>query len=313
METYQRSGKIPTLGAMLVLIIGSLVAAITAVIYTYATIYIPIIYLNVVITLGFGFLVGYGVGKAAKFGKVRNVGFVIVMAVFCGLIGIYMEWVTTLYAFLGDDIGLHAFSPLAIWFMVQFLYTEGSWGMTGNANVTGVFLAIIWVIEIGMIMVPAVLTAISVGGLQPFCEACSRWTTTEKGIKRLQPGGGDDMWDKVLAGDLIPLDALVRASGQEQTHIRFDLASCPECAGSDYLTIQVVQKSLDNKGNVTEKETALGEHLWVTREHVEFIRGCGQSEPLPSAAEPIEDVDKFAGIDNHDDDAQPEDFNFTGE
>ena len=54
MQTYSHSGAVPVIGGLLTVAAGILAAAILAPIYAYSFHYIPIIYLNVFITLAFG-------------------------------------------------------------------------------------------------------------------------------------------------------------------------------------------------------------------------------------------------------------------
>ncbi len=70
---YEHSGVIGMFGPILMILFGLAGAVAGGAIYGYLIFYIPFIYLNFFITLGFGALVGYLVGMGAKIGKIRNV------------------------------------------------------------------------------------------------------------------------------------------------------------------------------------------------------------------------------------------------
>ena len=278
MHAYERSGVVPAVGAVINFVVGAGAAAAAAVIYTYTTVYIPFIFLNFLLTVGFGFVIGYAAGKGAVWGKVRNGFFVLVATLFAVGVGIYMEWAASAYIFI-EGIGIHAINPLAILALVQALYAEGSWGMSEDSNVTGVFLALIWLIEIGVITGAALLTSAVVASSKPFCETCDQWTELEEGIRYFLPGGGETVWGRIVSGDFEAFDMLERAHGTEPAFVRIDLASCPRCQQSDFITIKAIQTTTDENGKESKQESVIGEHLVASRDQVTFLRGCGQTGP----------------------------------
>lgn len=65
---YQRSGRMGALGLPLMLGMGIGAAALLGIPYAYAVHYCPLIYINFLITLAFGFAIGIAVNVAAHGG-----------------------------------------------------------------------------------------------------------------------------------------------------------------------------------------------------------------------------------------------------
>lgn len=171
-------------------------------IYTYGITYIPLVYINFLLTAGYGLALGLAVGSAAKAGKLRN-NFVLTSLVFIfGLLGIYVAWGVAPLARVGTEVGLNGFHPLLMLGYMQLLYENGSWGMGDGEPVKGVFLAAIWLLEAAVILGVAVTTARRMTVKLPFCDQCDQWTTVEEGVVHFAARCKDPAWDRVLMGDL---------------------------------------------------------------------------------------------------------------
>src|SRR5205823_5628413 len=98
---YEHSGKTPLTGLTLAALCGLGTAVVLGVVYSYAVVFIPIVYLNVLLTVIFGCAIGGAVTWAAKFGHVRSRLLPAVVGLFCGLIGLYVAWGADLLARMG--------------------------------------------------------------------------------------------------------------------------------------------------------------------------------------------------------------------
>ena len=56
---YKHSGKFSVGGAIYALVLGSVVLCFCAFFYAYLILYLPFVYINALITVGFGCLVGF--------------------------------------------------------------------------------------------------------------------------------------------------------------------------------------------------------------------------------------------------------------
>ena len=59
MEVYKHSGAVPLGGALLTTFASLIATILFGVVYTYAVVWIPFIYITVLLTLALGFLIGH--------------------------------------------------------------------------------------------------------------------------------------------------------------------------------------------------------------------------------------------------------------
>jgi hypothetical protein len=288
MRTYQHSGTVPALGAIQALAIGSAAAVVLGIVYVFSFYYIPYVYLNFVLAMGFGAGVGYTVGWSAREGKIRNTAVTVALAVVASLVGIYAEWGSTLYALgpmseLDDcwkEVGLQSFLPHSIIGLMTLLFQEGSWGLAAGAMVKGWPLFALWLLEAGLIVGLAATTAHAQIADKPFCEACHDWITSET-PHLYQGDGSEPVWTAVQSGDFDSLADTEQATGSEPTHIRIKLHACETCTESNYLTITRCEKYFDSHGDPKLKEQDIVTNLAVDDTQVELIRTAHLLAPIP--------------------------------
>lgn len=303
MQTYSHSGAVPISGAISTLVGGALTAAISGLIYAYAFHWIPLIYINFLLAMAFGIVIGVAISIIARRGKIRNNLFLRFAGVLCALFGIYVYWGAYLWALAGiGNVGLSAFWPPTLIGFAEHLFDQGSWGFKGVANINGWFLVCFWVGETGLILWMA--TAIALTNAQlPFCEACNEWTDTEQGVARLNATGQEPAWQQVLSGDLPSLAEFPPAEPTAREFVRLDVARCPRCEQSRFLTIHRVEITTDKKGNDTTKEKPVVINAMLTPSQFAVVEACaelyrqlplgpptdaGEIDPTPADAPPPE-------------------------
>ena len=172
-------------------------------------------------------------------------------------------------------IGIRAFDPHYLWAYIKVFYEKGFWSI-GNIGagagpggaaappVKGIFLAAVWLAEAGMIVGVAAWTAWRGISSQPFCETCNRWTTIEPNVQRLVPGSGQaNSLERVKAGDLTALGEFTRARIGVRAYLQLDLARCPSCQQSNFLSIHSCQDTVDRNGKPKVVKTAVIENLII--------------------------------------------------
>ncbi len=256
MQTYQHSGAVPLTGLILAGATGLAVAAVLGVLYSYLVCWIPFVYVNIIVTCAFGVAIGWTVGRAAKAGKIRNTLVVGLLGLGFGLVGLYVAWGADLLARGGLKYGLLAFDPLVLLRYIRVFYENGFWGMGEGENLKGVFLALIWLAEAGIIVWLATILAIGSIASLSFCERCNRWTTAEEGVQKLlvEPGQ-ESIVEAAATGDIVPLKDLYRAPDDAAAYLQLDVAHCDTCSESNFLTIQMVTHTEDKKGNLQKRRS----------------------------------------------------------
>lgn len=305
---------------------GIAVGGALAVVYAFAINWIPFIYINFFLSLGLGFAVGMTIAYAAKAGKVRNATVACLFGLIFGLFTLYVAWAFDPQARIPNNEGFVAWDPNALMGWIQFGYEKGFWsiGKGGGDNVSGMFLAIVWLIEAGIIVGLAVILAPSAINAQPFCEDCNEWATTEEDVARLAiRDDNDTVLDRLLGGEVGALSELPRATADAAAYLRCDLAKCESCPNSNWLTISVVVHGVDNEGKATTDVTPLLAGMEIEPADVEVVR-AGGAEPAPvettsvpdESDEPIPFDDEEGHGDEYDEDDDSEepttdDFKFT--
>jgi hypothetical protein len=153
---YQPSNKLPIGGALLFLLGGVLTAAVLAFVYIYAIWYIPFVYINFFLCLGFGLVLGGVLMLLARAGKLRSPIGVGILALLVGLVAVYLEWSvyltllfnsettgtgrdadtsTSFSASLFADVLTH---PGAMWEAIGKINETGTWSLKG-ATPSGFF------------------------------------------------------------------------------------------------------------------------------------------------------------------------------
>lgn len=168
---YQHSGKAPLGGVSLTLAGGLVAGVILGAIYGFLIYWIPFVYINVFVTLGFGVALATAVGSLGKIGKIRNNSVVTVLALIVSLVAYYVHWVV----WVGGMTETQVVAPDQLWAFVATINALGPWSIFGWTP-SGVSLWGIWGIEALLIVG---LGAISARGLidLPYCEATRQWTT----------------------------------------------------------------------------------------------------------------------------------------
>lgn len=279
METYRHSGAISPIGIIIASTTGIVAASILGVIYSFAMVNIPSAKLHFLLPIGLGALIGVAVGWGAKIGKIRNLFVAAAYGFLCGLVGLYVAWGADLIArvIIPGKIPmdyLTAFSPSVLCDYIKQFYENGAWALKGGGNVSGLFLGILWTLE-ALIVVgfSTVLATCWIDDL-PFCENCNRWTVVKPIKKDLSLRNSQETLPALLEGDLSGLPKFPLAQN-ENLYLQFELASCPSCEESHYLTIYNVTKSLDNKGKENIERKVLIRNMRIAAEDVPLINEAG--------------------------------------
>ena len=121
---YSHSGKFGIHGPMLAIAAGVIVAYPLGFAYAYLIKWIPFIYLNFLITAGYGFLFGFMTSLLMKFGKVRNGVIALLCGIVVGLLGLYGSWNGHIHTLVHETPWL--FTPDQVLSAMKVLLKEGS-------------------------------------------------------------------------------------------------------------------------------------------------------------------------------------------
>lgn len=270
MQTYSPSGIVPLRGAILTMLVAFSAAIIGGIVYAFAFWWISIGILRILLALGFAVTLGFTIAAAARGGKVRSPTFVTIIALLAVIVTLWIYWGAYDWARHGPRAGVAAWSPGGLIAQGQDLFENGSWAIRRSV-IKGWLLVVFWVVEaltIGFIVVASA----SVDAQRPFCETCLEWSESTSNLMRLQGTGTEPAFQEVLAGDLTALGVCEPAPHGSREYVRLDLASCPKCEHSSFVSLYAVKVTKDKKGNDKTEQKTLVMNGALTDAQAEFLR-----------------------------------------
>lgn len=284
-DRYQPSGFFRP-ATIALCVVGAVGGFLVAWLYQLAVRWIPIIYLNLLVCLGFGFLLGMIGVKAVKIGHCRSRLLATVLAAVLACGGVAGSWYWEYQNFrslviaeiqkehpeaareaivlaVDTDVNFRAFVKLK----AEHGWKVSSHGSEGS-DFTGAPVYVVWGIEALMILGLALVMTFRAAG-EPYCERCNEW-----GTKRAfaVPGVRAAVVQPLLAaGDLAAVIALQPIDEVEPVAVGDKKASlakrsaaiiltvtlCPRCDQSAYLTVAEKQVTVPKRGKAKEKSTTL--------------------------------------------------------
>ncbi|MDB5270646.1 MAG: hypothetical protein JWP58_3686 [Hymenobacter sp.] len=297
---YQPSNKMPLGGVLLFLLGGVLAAAVLALVYIYAIWYIPFVYINFFICLGFGVVLGGILMLLARAGKLRSPRGVAGLAVVVGLAAIYLEWSvyltllfnsettgtgreadtsTSFSAGLFLDVLTH---PAAMWAAIGKINATGTWTLKG-ATPSGAFLWVVWAVELVIILGGAYLLARSQAD-EPFSELANEWADEETLAHPLAYAHDAAQTRTALeTGQFRTLLPHAAPAGPDP-FARLKLHRVANDPGCQYLTLENVTPKVDDKGKASESTATVVQHLAISPAAYDELKARFGTAPAAAGA-----------------------------
>lgn len=266
---YKPSGKVNSISILYLLLAIFIAIPILDFIYTYAILYIPIIYLNFLCVAGVAFALGFIANFVIGMGKVRNILVAILFGLLVGIAGLYVSWIIWLSHHFETPYMTFVTDFEALINAVGYANQQGTWGIgRSGGSVDGVMLTIVWIIEaIAMVGFP-VFFAYSKAG-EPFIENDDSWaevtaigpfefiTNKEKLKQQLETKNYEPVVNMPIA-----------TSETDASHSIFNLYHAENRAQAKefYLSVSNMKEGTDKDGNVKFDETTLINFIHITKE-----------------------------------------------
>ncbi len=283
MSTYYKpSGNFSPVSFIYFILSALIIFPILALIYTYLIWYIPFIYINFFITAGFGFAVGITISQLAiKIGKVRNTKIALLFGLLGGAIALYFSWaiwvdlvinagesygnsrigITSSNSKISQILGL-ALQPNLLFELISEINETGTWGLR-SSTVSGIFLTIIWVIELLIVLVISIFTPY-IRAKIPFCELDNKWFNEEILPAYNYIKNSKEMTANLENSNQQSFDELEDATNPEnESHSIFTLFSSEK--GESYLTIENKLAETNSKGEIDFKNNEFIEYIAINR------------------------------------------------
>jgi hypothetical protein len=241
---------------MLTILAGLSMAVLGGLVYAFLAYWISWGFFRLFLMLLFSLAVGIALAVAANRGKVRSPLFNTVVALVCATIGLWVYWGAFDVARNGFGAAATAWTPQGISRHAQDLFEKGSFTMKGKAKVKEWPLVAAWIAE-GVCVMVIIVALARMDAARPFCESCLEWTSSTSGLMRFAADGKEPPWTEVLAGDLTAVATFAPANSLTTPHVRLDLASCPKCVHSNFVTLASVTITRDKKGKKKTSENTI--------------------------------------------------------
>ena len=186
---YKSSEKVSISGAVFLFLGTFLAGTILAIPYLFIFEICPIIYACILLTLGYGYVVGLLCKVIIDKTKMRN-ALVTVFSVSLGTIAFtYFKWIFYVCRYVTGSyiVGVNEAiaDPSLLWDWIKLINSVGTWSIgrsyssSGNSAVTGPILYIVWIAEIIIIAAVAIFTAYDKTRF-PFIESDDEWAKEYK-------------------------------------------------------------------------------------------------------------------------------------
>jgi hypothetical protein len=271
MQRYVHSGTVSASGAILALLMGLPTAVVGGFVYAFLAWWMNWGPFRFVLMLVFALIVGGFIAIGANRGKIRSPLFNTVLALVCAAVGLWIYWGAYDVARHGIAVAPTAWTPAGLTRHGQELFQDGSFTMKGKRTVKGWMLVGFWIAE-GLAVTGIVVALARLDAQRPFCETCLEWTNSTSGLMRLQADGKEPAWTEVLGGDLPALAVFSPTGAGTSPHVRLDLASCPKCEHSNYVTLTAVTITRNSKGQDKTTQRAIIVNGAITDPEAAFLR-----------------------------------------
>lgn len=289
---YRSSGAVPIGGLLIAIGCGVFGASLCGFGYAFVDWYNPIVYLTILATGVFAFLSGMSVVVGLTVGKVRNSFVGLLVGLFCGLVGLYVSWLTFLWIvseYPPPAEMLNLLNPRVFFLVLQGIGEAGLWEIKGGTP-KGWGLYSFWIIEAAIVVLGTALIAWKHDS--PFCERCECWADDHECAAKL-PVTDDldglkidlenEMYDRLLE--------LAERPVPPEHHIKMKLASCSQCEESTWLTLERIVTTVNGKGESNTSTESFIHQLAIPRDTADALKNLAANDNPLSALKQFNKVE----------------------
>lgn len=271
---YRESGEVRPQNVAIAIFASLLLTFLLSYLYTLFILIIPVVYVNFLITLGYGLLLGLFVRLLLRLTHNRNRKYRFIIAAAVGLLANFFQWA----AFIAYAISGHfpsvadylagiaaAASPLQFMAGVYEVNQAGTWSIL-NYTFTGIPLLAVWVLEF-LILLAMPLIAVHKMNIYPYSEKLGKWYpkfTLHDNFEYI--AGVEKLLQDLRQDPLAALQQLKPGSGWR--HSRIHLYYSPE-EQYQYLTVERIYIEKMGRGKTNTSPAIL--NLRITKPQADAI------------------------------------------
>lgn len=277
-------------------LVGVIVAAwVLSFIYGIAEHYSPLIYLNLVLAYGFGWLVGRAARAMLRKYRIDSMAAATLIGVLGGVAAVYLAWPAYLWVITNFNFSIYTETivrPLDILEIMGMIAEDPMWSIgksSGTMPAVGYFA--VWLGELVLVVVAAVQVCRTFVRDNRLCSQCGDWVTPtgDLALFAIPEEGGMELLAALENGDPSALARAERLREEELPDAQWlevQGFACPQCNDEDsYATISLVmmQPNKKKKNELERSQKVLARLVPVDLELEKKI-----FEPQPVAATPAE-------------------------
>ncbi len=247
---YQLSGRIG-LGWLLP-IVGLIPAATIGLIYAYANVYNPLIYIQFLLAAMLPVGAVFPIAYLAKPFKCRSVAFMRVAGVLTGIASLVFAWMFFMPVLFisngmeGMSIPYFFVNPSEISVTVQALSAEGYYSI-GSFTPTGIILWIAWLIEAGIVISGSWKIADTKIRDLAFCEDCNTWCEPSEAVAIPADVGG--IASAVRKQGLSMVTEVAAPSEGAKRWVVLSSQECSSCQQMAVFSAEELKDAVNDDGN----------------------------------------------------------------
>ncbi|MDR0221557.1 MAG: hypothetical protein LBI54_09170 [Lachnospiraceae bacterium] len=314
-QTYTPSGKLPPAYWLFFALFSLVGIPILSVAYIYLVHYIPYIYLCFFLTIGCGAGLGAVIALAVKLGKARNPIVVAISAGVAALVMKYVQWCVYVPLIFDEVYDYNEYNygeaytvgeqllesvsyllhPLWVFADAKTINEYGVWGFSqGGGAVTGVFLVIIWLLE--LVIIVGVVVLIPMNRVRhPYSEWGDAWyKKSDQVFESDIPDDFPRILNDFTSGNVAPLADLIRAGRTDTAlYLRYVFLTPPDGgSSSEPYFMSVTRFTVDSK-NKAQSAKIVNDLLVARSKYREIKEAINDSRPV-AADTPPAPVDDYA-------------------
>ncbi len=273
---YQPTAGIPIRGLLLGSIAAVIAGALCGPAYAFATVHIPIVQINILLTILFGAVVGFVIGSALRAGRTQKPAVGVVFVAGGALFAYWVHWMFWFYA-LALRADIPGVSPVD-WLLPPFLleditavYDVGTWSMRSGDAVSGLALGGVWLAEAALFFGTALITGAAQLGGGVLCARCDKWCEAPSIFQlHIDPAQESEVVTRTNGQDWAALLQPLAHPNANHFH-EVVIHRCPECRETNTLTLSAVSLTLDKQGNTQRNSQTLADRVYITHADAEHL------------------------------------------
>lgn len=292
---YVFSGRTPLFGLIFGTAAGVAAALVLSVLYVLGTVFIPIIQLEVLLTVAFGAAIGAATGGVMHFFKVRSLLTVALVSFCLGVFGWLVSWPPWIYTvFWQADVPISPLDVLNPFFLMEAIpqiYENGTWsiGSSSTSAVSGLLLGAVWVLEAAIIVGMATFVGAAMSGDRVFCERCETWCTMLRDQGLYDQAALDGIRDALAQrADLSLLSSapLPTEPMEPRRWGSLKLGFCPSCGETNVVGLELVSQTVNSKGQAELHNVEHLGYLCISRDQMQSLRSALAARRAATPASP---------------------------